>query len=225
MNAEAGTGADAGAESSAGTGAAAEPSRVRPRNRRGEGGRLRADILAATAELLDAEGGDERAVTLRAVARRAGIAAPSIYPHFHDKPALMLQVVRQAFAELSVRIRAALDRAGDDPRERLSAVCLAYLAFAHDHPERYRVMFGGSWNPLAGSGSEETVGEEPMRILADSIGDCVAAGHCTSTDPAADAVALWLGLHALAHQRAVATAFPWPADIVQRIAVSLSHLV
>lgn len=224
MNAEAGAGVDAGADTA--VGAAAEPPRARPRNRRGEGGRLRADILAATAELLDAEG-DERAVTLRAVARKAGIAAPSIYPHFDDKPALMRHVVRQAFAELSLRISSALDRAGDDPQERLSAVCLAYLAFARDHPERYRVMFGGSWNPLAGCDDEKTpgIGEESMRILADCIGDCVTAGHCTSTDPAADAVALWLGLHALAHQRAVAPAFPWPADIVRRVAVPLSHLV
>lgn len=85
-------------------------------------------------------------------------------------------------------------------------------------------MFGASLNPLAGCGSEETPGTGTRTGIATRVGDCVAAGHCTSTDPAADAVALWLGLHALAHQRAVAPAFPWPADIVQRIAVPLSHL-
>ncbi|WP_374213337.1 TetR family transcriptional regulator [Crossiella sp. SN42] len=41
---------------------------------------LRAEILAAAAGLIN-DGGDERAVTLRAVARRTGIAAPSIYLH------------------------------------------------------------------------------------------------------------------------------------------------
>lgn len=52
--------------------------RCHARNRRGEGALLRTEILTAATELIEA-GGDERAVTLRAVARRAGIAAPSIY--------------------------------------------------------------------------------------------------------------------------------------------------
>ena len=48
---------------------------VRPRNRRGEGARLRAEIVDAATALIDESGGD--ALTLRAVARRAGISAPS----------------------------------------------------------------------------------------------------------------------------------------------------
>ncbi|MEU5701005.1 TetR/AcrR family transcriptional regulator [Streptomyces aurantiacus] len=206
-------------------------SRVRPRNPRGEGDRLRGEILAAAAELLDADGGGERALTLRAVARKAGIAAPSIYPHFPDRPALVLHVMRQAFAELAAWLRSALGEAGDEPQERLDAVCRAYLDFARDHPERYRVMFGGTRNPLPTTCDPETLGApgslgaDAMRILTDCLAGCLAAGRCTSTDPAADAVALWLGLHGLAHQRAVSPSLPWPADIVQRVTVPLSHLV
>ncbi|PSM43924.1 TetR/AcrR family transcriptional regulator [Streptomyces dioscori] len=205
----------------AGSGTGPRP--ARPRNRRGEGSRLRAEILAAAAELLDADG-DERAVTLRAVAHRVGIAAPSIYPHFHDRPALMLQVTRQAFAGLSVRIRSALDRAGDDPQERLDAACRAYLDFARDHPGRYRAMFGGAGNtPTASGRRPDLPAEQATRILTDFLTDCLAAGHHAGTDPATDAVALWLGLHGLAHQRAIAPAFPWPADIVQRLTSPLTR--
>ncbi|MGW6740141.1 TetR/AcrR family transcriptional regulator [Streptomyces sp. NPDC055025] len=228
---------------------------VRPRNRRGEGARLRADILAAATDLLDR--GDERAVTLRAVARKAGIAAPSIYPHFPDRPAIMLAVVREAFGELSGRLRAAadaaggdsgqaLDATGDDPRQRLDAgahdhrqrlyaACHAYLDFAALHPERYRVMFGGVWNPVHTNGGAMAMaiaiadtpafpGAGVPRILADILADCVAAGCSTSTDPFADAVALWLGLHGFAHQRAVTHTFPWPADLVRRFVSPLSRM-
>jgi AcrR family transcriptional regulator len=86
---------------------------ARPRSRRGEGRLLRTEILAAATELLDTNG-DERALTLRAVARRVGIAAPSIYPHFPDRPAIVLAVVRQGFVELADRIRSAIDSAGHD---------------------------------------------------------------------------------------------------------------
>ena len=195
--------------------------RTRPRSRRGEGRLLRTEILAAATELLDA-GGDERAVTLRAVARRVGIAAPSIYLHFPGQSAIMLAVVQQGFAELADGIRAAVDAAGDDPRLRLGAACRAYVGFAACHPERYRTMFGG-----VGIASDDlgAPGAEAMHLLVDTLTDCVAAGSSTSADPGADASALWVGLHGLAHQHAVATSYPWPADIVHRIAAPLSHLV
>jgi len=201
---------------------------ARARNRRGEGGLLRGEIIAAAVELLD-ESKDERAVTLRSVARRAGIAAPSIYAHFADQPAIMLAVVQQEFAALNVGLLGALDAAGSEPVDRLRAICDTYLEFAERYPERYRTMFGGLWIPdlEASSLSEHdlaTLGDSTMKLLVDALGDCVAAGRATSTDVPADAVALWVGLHGLAHQRAVSPSFHWPADIADRIIRSLAHL-
>lgn len=115
----------------------------RVRNRRGEGARLRDEIVVAAVGLLE-ETGDESAVTLRSVARRVGIAAPSIYRHFPDQPAIMLAVVRDAFADLDEQLRTAMDAAGDEPRARLTALCHSYLEFALARPGRYRIMFGGS---------------------------------------------------------------------------------
>lgn len=208
------------------TTATAKPARAR--NRRGEGGRLREEIIAAAVELLD-ETGDEHAITLRSVARRIGIAAPSIYPHFADQPAIMLAVVQQEFAGLETNLRASLESADDNPRHRLLAVCHAYLDFAQSYPERYRTMFGGVWVPDLGNSSLSeddmaTLGAESMEIFSDGLGDCVAAGQATSNDTGADAVALWVGLHGLAHQRAVTAAFPWPRDIAERIISALAHL-
>lgn len=199
---------------------------VRARNRRGEGGHLRTEILAAATDLLDH--GDERAVTLRAVARRAGITAPSIYPHFPGRPAIMFAVVREAFDELSGRLGAAVESAGDDAEQRLYAACHAYLDFAAAHPERYRAMFGELAGPAADGASAAhdlaALGAEALRILTGLLADCVTAGCSTSTDPCADAIALWLGLHGLAHQRAVAHAFRWPADPVRPFVASLSRI-
>lgn len=201
---------------------------ARRRNRRGEGAQLRDEIVAAAAGLLD-EAGEERAVTLRSVARRIGIAAPSIYRHFPDQPAIMLAVVQQAFAELEAQLRAALDAAGDGPRQRLLACCHAYLRFAEDRPGQYRIMFGGVWMPALQDTSVKeqdlaALGDAAMKLITGALADCVAAGQATSTDLRADAVALWLGLHGLAHQRAVTVAFPWPPDIADRIVTALAHL-
>lgn len=183
----------------------------RARNRRGEGDRLRADILTAATGLLDR--GGERAVTLRAVARAAGITPPSIYPHFPDRPAILLAVARQSFAALTRRLTAAA-AATEDPRQRLYAAGNAYLAFAAAHPRRYRAMFD------AASDHNLLV---PL-LLAGALTDCAAAGHSTSTDPTADAVALWVGLHGMAHQRAVMHTIPWSPDLVPHLMAALAHL-
>jgi AcrR family transcriptional regulator len=210
------------------TTATAAPTPARTRNRRGEGARLRDEIVAAAVELID-ETGDESAITLRSVARRVGVAAPSIYRHFPDQPAIMLAVVRQAFGELDAELRAALAAADDGPRHRLYAVCHAYLEFAQKHPQRYRTMFGGVWMPVLNESSVterdlSTLGDTTMQLLIEVLDGCVAAGCATSTDLSADAIALWLGMHGLAHQRAVTRAFPWPADIAERIINTLARL-
>jgi AcrR family transcriptional regulator len=209
------------------------PTGTRTRNRRGEGGRLREDILAAATALLD-ELGTEDAVTLRAVARRAGITAPSIYPHFPDRQAILLAVVTDAFADLTTRLGDAAgagERDTAEPVARLRAVCDAYLDFAGDLPKVYRLMFGGVWNAeqamQSGSVSADQVtglGGEALGLLTTCLHDCVVAGHSTSTDPASDSVALWVGLHGLASQRSASPAFPWPADIQDRIIRSLARL-
>jgi AcrR family transcriptional regulator len=201
---------------------------TRARNRRGEGVRLRDDIVAAAVALLD-ETGDESAVTLRAVARKVGIAAPSIYRHFPDQPSVMLAVVRQAFDELEEQLTSALTHADGGPRDRLFAVGDAYLRFAQEHPGRYRTMFGGLWMPDLTQTSMTAdeiaaLGDASMGLLVEVLGECVEAGIATSDDLAADAVALWLGLHGLAHQRAVTVAFPWPPDIAERLITALAHL-
>lgn len=195
---------------------------------------LAARIVAATAELLD-ETGDESAVTLRGIARRAGVSAPAIYGHYPDTSSILLVVVQEAFAELASALRSAAGAEREDPREqalaRLRAVSAAYLDFAASHPQRYRVMFGGLWTATAAieSGSVdraeiEALGQDSLAVITAAVEACVRVGASTSTDPFADAVALWLGLHGLAHQRVVTAAFPWPTDIEARIVTALARL-
>ncbi|MFD0416640.1 TetR/AcrR family transcriptional regulator [Streptomyces sp. NPDC127108] len=202
--------------------------RARARNRRGEGGRLRAEIIDAASDLLD-ETGDQHAVTLRSVARRVGVSTPSIYRHFPDHAAVMLAVVQRQFAGLERLLRAAVEQAGDDPRQRLLAVCDTYLDFARHHPSRYRTMFGGLWTPSpADSSLTETdrvmLGASSMAVLVDALGDCATVGAVTSTDVPTDATALWVGLHGLAHQRVVTPSFHCPQHITERVITSLARL-
>jgi AcrR family transcriptional regulator len=188
-------------------------STTRTRNRRGEGERLRGEIVSAAADLLEATG-DEGAITLRAVARRAGITAPSIYAHFDGREAILEAVVAEAFPALAARLRAASE-AEDDPVARLRAGCAAYLAFASEQPQRYRVLFQRRQAPDApklqrAESIEEIAGAEAFGWLVEAIRDCAEAGRSTTPSALDSAVQLWVALHGYATLRAAANDFPWP---------------
>jgi len=189
-------------------------------------------IIAAAGEILD-ETGSESSVTLRAIARRAGVSAPAIYGHFPNVPSILLAVVQNAFAELDDALEIAV-RSFDERTSaptRLRAIAAAYLAFAESRPQRYRLMFGGLWTATQAIESSavtradvESLGQATLLRLAMAVQECVDVGASSSTEPSTDAVALWLGLHGLAHQRLVTAAFPWPRDIEERLVTALAHL-
>lgn len=203
--------------------------KTRARNPRGEGQRLRQDIVRAAAALLD-EGEREAPIALRDVARRVGVSAPSIYAHFADRDAVLLAVVQEAFAELKTHLRIASDQPSVGAVARLHAFCAAYLDFARRWPRRYDVLFGGTWNAkttppsLEEAVAAEAVGMDVFVMLADALRDCVAAGDSASTDPLADAAGLWVALHGFAHLRMTTPMMPWPPHLLERLVTHLALL-
>ncbi len=94
------------------------------------------EIADAALELLEAEGAE--GLSMRRLAERLGIRAPSIYKHLADKQALEATIVSVGFELQAAAFEAALERA-DDP---LTALAGAYRAFAREHPHLYRLMTG-----------------------------------------------------------------------------------
>jgi AcrR family transcriptional regulator len=219
-------------------GAQAQPSsavRKRQRNPRGQGSRLTEDIVSGAIALIERTGSSE-AVTLRAVAREVGIAAPSIYAHFPDRDATLMAVVARIFDELTEAIEKGLDPDTADPVDRLVAGCTAYVAFGLDHPARYGVLFSETWpaapeycKPVAlGPGGLPVLelGAESFALLVEAIADCVKAGVSASTDVVADATAVWVALHGTVSLRTARPRFPWPDpdDFVRRFVLSLAQV-
>ena len=109
--------------------------KTRARNPRGEGQRLRGDIVRAAAALLE-EGEREAPIGLRDVARRVGVSAPSIYAHFADRDAVLLAVVQETCAELKTHLQTASGGPGVGAVARLHA--RGQLAAARAHGSRRR---------------------------------------------------------------------------------------
>jgi AcrR family transcriptional regulator len=86
--------------------------------------------------------GDVASLSLRAVARRAGVSANAPYRHFADKDALLTAVVARGYDELRLALATADE--GARPGEHHVDMGIAYVHFALDHPAVFRLMFSNS---------------------------------------------------------------------------------
>ncbi len=191
----------------------ARTSPARSRNPQGEGGRLRDELIAAAGRLI-AEGAETESLSLRAVAREAAVAAPSVYLQFESKEALLHAVVAEHFARFRQAIEAAV-ATGTDPATRLLNGCLAYGRFAAEHPGSYRIIFetqqGGGGEPVPGT----QLGMDAFQTLIDAVAACIDAGLARPGDPFQIATDIWVALHGMATLRQRMRAFPWPEGDVQ----------
>jgi AcrR family transcriptional regulator len=103
------------------------PTTLRPRSR---------EIVSAARALLEAEG--REALTLRTLAARLGIRAPSLYNHFPDKASLESALVATGLFELGLT----LETASRDEKDPIGAVAEAYRGYADRHPQLFRLMVG-----------------------------------------------------------------------------------
>jgi AcrR family transcriptional regulator len=100
-------------------------------------------IVEAARDLLETEGPD--GLTMRAVAGRLRIQAPSLYKHVESKEDLEVLLVVEAFRDQGAAIHAAVDGLGRRPTRRASLTTLgrAYRGWALAHPHLYRLATEG----------------------------------------------------------------------------------
>jgi AcrR family transcriptional regulator len=98
------------------------------------------DRLCDAAERMFAEHGPE-AVTIRQLAQAIGVSPMTPYGYFKDKDAILAAVRARAFDRHAEALEKAYAEAPADPEARANAVGSAYVRFALQHPEAYKLMF------------------------------------------------------------------------------------
>ncbi|MBI1213090.1 MAG: TetR family transcriptional regulator [Alphaproteobacteria bacterium] len=151
-------------------------------------GDLRRALVAAAAKIVQREGAG--AVTLREVARLAGVSHNAPYRHFDSLSALLAAVATEGFEEFGAKLRAAAE-AEPDAKRRRNAIGRAYLRFALDNPRLYRLMFGAELDRRE---------HAELRAAADNA-FAVLTGTLSRTGRTgqADAINAWAFVHGLAH--------------------------
>jgi AcrR family transcriptional regulator len=169
-------------------------------NARGQGERLREEIVSAAAQMLG-DLADDESLSLRAVARALSISPSSVYLYFRDRDALVAATMERCHAEM---LQAADDAeaAHQDPALGLRARILAQAAWVQEHSGLYKVMH------------ESKVGmpfkEAAFTRATAAVQRCMDAGVASPGDAATVALDLRTAVIGMLSQRINEPELPWP---------------
>lgn len=157
-------------------------------------GALREALLAATLELIEADG--IGAVSLRRVARAAGVSPGAPYHHFPDRAALLTALSNEGFRRLAAGLTNA-HAAASTPKDALEAIIDAYMVFAKANPAYFRLMFRPELKQPHDSDDGDE-GEAAFAVLERTVNECLAAGAVRPVDGHVLAFAVWSCAHGYA---------------------------
>lgn len=133
-------------------------------------------------------------LTLREVARRAGVSHAAPYHHFVDKTALLAAVAEEGFRALLHRMQEAKkDQAS--AQDALHAVGVAYVRYAVQSPSHFRIMFSQALADRTAHSALEAAGNATFQLLVDTAAEAVKASE---TDPMSVALLGWSLVHGVA---------------------------
>ena len=149
---------------------------------------LRNALIDEALSVLASGGSGE--ITLRELSRRLGVTHTAPYAHFADKLALLEAVANVGFERLAALLEGAASE--DDPVKALSAMGSAYLGFAQENPNLYRLMFA---DPELADDPHCELGPAGERAFGALMHGLQRIGVPAGTDPRDLSAAVWSLVH------------------------------
>jgi len=168
-------------------------------------GHLRRALLDAALQLLIEQ--NLAGLTLRSVARRAGVSEAAPYHHFTSKAALVEALVVETLQQLAQTLQEAAQATAGTPLDQLMAIGVAYVCFAVEHRASFQILYRPELRHLArplpdadGTACSpiDQAGRAAYQVLLDAIKACQQAGVVVAGDPLPLALTAWATVHGLA---------------------------
>lgn len=159
-------------------------------------GDLRSALVQATLQLVAQRG--PRGFSMTEACRQAGVSATAVYRHFANKEAILAEVARQGFEQLTSDLKNSLDSIPPDSfARRLVTTGLTYVTYAQSHPAHFQVMFGAG---LDKQGYPECMksGQAALEVLRNEVANSVRGGAMPPAVAAVAVATLWATVHGLA---------------------------
>lgn len=158
-------------------------------------GNLREALLQAAIDSIREDGVDH--LSLRALARAIGVSQTAPYRHFTDKNSLLAELAGQAFDEIAAATSACVMPQADC-HNNMQAAGIAYLRYAINNPEKYRLMFGTAIERRDEYPQLMAAGQRAFGVLVQLIDEGIRRGEFIQQPPLLLANICWSGIHGFA---------------------------
>lgn len=158
-------------------------------------GNLKLALLGAAIEQIKEVGVEK--LSLRSIARTVGVSQTAPYRHFKDKNQLLAEVAAQAFIELYERSNSLINP-NASAMENIQTTGMAYLQYAIENPEKYRLLFGNTIQNRRHYSTMIEAGERSFQILIDQVEQGIEAGDFIPGCSLLLANTLWTQVHGAA---------------------------
>ena len=154
-------------------------------------GNLRETLLQSALTLLAKGSADT--LSLRKVAKHAGVSHGAPYRHFKDKEALLAAVAEQGFHTMAALMQQAIATLKDpeDPVAQLRALGQSYLTFAINHPTHFGLMFGPCFQHDDAHQGVHKAGQSCFDMLLGCVRQAIASGSLPPGSPEDMALGYW----------------------------------
>ena len=160
-------------------------------------GNLRAELLDTAIEQLRESGVED--LSLRALARTLGVSQTAPYRHFADKNELLAAMATRGYRNLLNSLREASASSDDCPQNQLIAFAHAYVDYAANNPQLFKLMFGPAVQPTVKYPQLRAASRDTLQLVQDILQRGVDSGIFRHTDNVAYlANAAWSSIYGLA---------------------------
>ncbi len=156
---------------------------------------VRSAVLAAAVRLI-AEGGLAK-LSMREVARAAGVSHQAPYHYFEDRESILAALCEEGFTILADRLEKGRDPS-ETPIARFTALARIYVEFAFDHPALFRLMFRPDFVDIQRFPTAKACGDRAFAQLYSAVQDCIDAGLFPGRSQQGLVVLGWSLAHGLA---------------------------
>ena len=156
-------------------------------------GDLKNALIKAGVEILAKDG--VSGLSLRKVAMKAGVSHAAPYAHFADKQALIAAISTEGFRQLYERVSGVAEEYQNQPEKQLVEVAWAYVQFAMDDPDRFKVMFSGVLEKEKEYPDFVTESQRNFQLVKMIVEANQASGRLRSGDSALVALSAWGIIH------------------------------
>ena len=162
-------------------------------------GNLRAELLDTAIAQLSNTPIDE--LSLRALARAVGVSQTAPYRHFQDKGDLLAAMATRGYRDLLTTLLDAGTAVGDCPREQLIAFAHAYVDYAANNPQLFKLMFGPAVQPMERYVELRDASRETFLLVQKILQAGKDRGNFREMNEVDLANASWASIHGLATLR------------------------